>query len=1120
MGAPTLHARKMEGVLSGCLSSDNELRRQAEQSLKSFIADPACISNLMAIVDKSKHPELRQLAALILRQRIVTHWSALPPPTQASIKSALLQFLVTEPQRPVRNAISWVAVSLCKAMVGDKGWPELWEFLARLISSDASPAENQIALKVTALYTLKILLADNVGGVAQGDVGGVCGLIMRVIGNPEHAHLPEMREVQGLALQALGSLVVWAGDNDQIITVVGNAIPYMINTMQGCLQQGEEDLVSGTFETLEELAESPSGVLAPHLPMLLPFTLAVSKEPRFEPGTRQLACSCLCALIAMRPKQLMKLGLLEPLLQGTVELVMEADGEREEDEAEEEAITGHKLGMQVVDTLCGSLNSKFVLPFFAQFIAQHHNNPDPFLRRMSHMTLAIIADGCRTAIRKNLDQYAGPALTALRDSSPIVRDAACIAIAQLAEYLPEEMASNHAVVLPALFSALHDPVPRVQHKACFAIEALAEQLKSDEIAAYLPQLVRALLQLLQACISDRTGVGPDESVRDMVVSALGAIATAAGEEFATYCDEVMRLMGQCLQVTDDSDLVLRARATQCIASVAGAVGVDKFKPYVPQVMQLALAGLELDFTELRETTYELFSTMAEVLREEFVEFTPVVLQWLFASCQSNDGVFALQSEANQAAIPSLAEVLGDDQNNEDGGLVAVRTAFLDEKVAAINAIGFIAMYTRKEFQNWVEDSLEILMTLTEYFHASVRRSVLESSLHVLESSLRSREVLPWVHGFNQTRDMDTQTHLQAYSKTPTTLLTSASRVGGEAGATAKLLELCFQAVVEDQNKEVAAQALQTLSQLFLVLGPTIQQAAPKASEVALRVLNKKTVCQRKDDVVQSDEGDDTEANDETLELLDGTSALIRALAKAFGPHAGPLLNPLFPMLIAYCGETRSDDERAMAIGVLAESVHFTHTAAQSVIQTILPIVLRGAAETSHHNLRNNCVFFLGVLFMHLPPQLRAQHLQSALQLLHQVFVEAESVTPEILDNACASVSRLILANAALLAQHTPQVVGILLQNLPLRVDDDEREIVLRSISFVWQTHPDAISPHISNLVRYCALELGGHPEEHLHENLCQLIRGVAAHNGPAFQDALGKLTEEERQDLLQAMQPQ
>lgn len=110
------------------------------------------------------------------------------------------------------------------------------------------------------------------------------------------------------------------------------------------------------------------------------------------------------------------------------------------------------------------------------------------------------------------------------------------------------------------------------------------------------------------------------------------------------------MMQGALQLTDKSQLILRARATECIGLAIHAVWkkhtylliphlfvffLKKVGPsarqFVPEAMNLALAGLNEEFAELKEFTYGFFSNIAEAVTTDFAPYLPVVMEHVSSS---------------------------------------------------------------------------------------------------------------------------------------------------------------------------------------------------------------------------------------------------------------------------------------------------------------------------------------------------------------------------------------------------------------------------------------------------------------------------------------------------------
>lgn len=119
---------------------------------------------------------------------------------------------------------------------------------------------------------------------------------------------------------------------------------------------------------------------------------------------------------------------------------------------------------------------------------------------------------------------------------------------------------------------------------------------------------------------------------------------SADEEVIPYAEEMLGVMKVLMEQTGDSELVLRARATECVGVIAVILGVnitlpvhgltlnagkENFQKVAQSFMQLALNGMESDYPELREYTFGFFCNMAEVFQAEFVPMLETVIRVAF-----------------------------------------------------------------------------------------------------------------------------------------------------------------------------------------------------------------------------------------------------------------------------------------------------------------------------------------------------------------------------------------------------------------------------------------------------------------------------------------------------------
>jgi hypothetical protein len=128
------NAAELEMTLARML--DGQTVRAAEAILKSFMAKRDCVPAFMQQIVGSQRPELRQMAAVLLRDCIWRHWSKVAGDVQAKVKQALVQRLLAEPHRLVRLALCSLISSIARYLVPQHKWNELLG--TRLLTPDAT----------------------------------------------------------------------------------------------------------------------------------------------------------------------------------------------------------------------------------------------------------------------------------------------------------------------------------------------------------------------------------------------------------------------------------------------------------------------------------------------------------------------------------------------------------------------------------------------------------------------------------------------------------------------------------------------------------------------------------------------------------------------------------------------------------------------------------------------------------------------------------------------------------------------------------------------------------------------------------------------------------------------
>lgn len=105
LGGGLMPSAQLESLLSQMVQGDPEQIRQAEEALTPALSTPAFMLDLLTRLTQSQAAHVRQLAAVLLRRRIGSHWRKLGAANTNRIKATLLQVLATEPEGAPRASL-------------------------------------------------------------------------------------------------------------------------------------------------------------------------------------------------------------------------------------------------------------------------------------------------------------------------------------------------------------------------------------------------------------------------------------------------------------------------------------------------------------------------------------------------------------------------------------------------------------------------------------------------------------------------------------------------------------------------------------------------------------------------------------------------------------------------------------------------------------------------------------------------------------------------------------------------------------------------------------------------------------------------------------------------------
>ncbi|CAH9082136.1 unnamed protein product [Cuscuta europaea] len=939
-------AQSLELLLIQFLMPDNDARRQAEDQIKRLAKDPQVVPVLAEHLRTAKTPNVRQLAAVLLRKKITGHWGKLTPELRQLVKQSLIESITVEHSSPVRRASANVVSIIAKYAVPAGEWPELLPFLFECSQSHQED-HREVALILFSSLT------ETIGTSFQPHFMNLQSLLLKCLQDETSSR------VRVAALKAVGSFLEFTHDQDEVVKF-REFIPSILNVSRQCLSSGDEDVAILAFEIFDELIESPAPLLGDSVKAIVQFSLEVCSSLNLESNTRHQAIQIISWLAKYKHNSLKKYKLVTPILQVMCPLLAESTNREEDDD-----LAPDRAAAEVIDTIAITL-PKHVFPPVFEFASVSIQNANPKFREASVTSLGVISEGCSELMKSKLVPILQVVGGALRDPEQMVRGAASFAMGQFAEHLQPEIVSHYESVLPCILSAIEDVSDEVKEKSYYALAAFCENM-GEEILPFLDPLMGKLLHCLQ---------NSPRNLQETCMSAIGSVASAAEEAFVPYAQPVLELMKNFMVLTNDEDLCSRARATELVGIVAMSAGRTRMESILPPFIEAAISGFSLEFSELREYTHGFFSNVAEILDDGFAQYLPHVVHLAFSSCNLDDGsAVDVDDSDGDENIHGFGGVSSDDEAHDEARVrnISIRTGVLDEKAAATQALGLFALHTKKLYAPYLEETLRIMVKHSSYFHEDVR----------LQATIGLKHVLTVTHAIAQDQNEGTV-------KANTVL--------------AAIMGIYTKAMTDDDDKEVVAQACMGIADIMKDFGYlTVEPYIDELVKATLVLLNEQSACQ----IIESDSevDDDDTAHDEVL--MDAVSDLLPAFAKAMGSQFAPVFSKMYDPLMKFARAARPPQDRTMVVASLAEVAQ--HMGAPIAIYTdaVMPLVLKELASPEPTN-RRNAAFCAGEMCKN-GGESALKYYGEILRGLYPLFGESEP-DHAVRDNAAGAVARMIMVH--------------------------------------------------------------------------------------------------------------
>lgn len=704
---------------------------------------------------------MRQLAATQARTLVPKHWRVLAADQKSQFRQQLLQQTLCEQEKIVRHSSAQVITAIAKLDFDDGEWSDLFSNLLQAANS-SNPLPREVSTYL--FYTTLEVLGQNL----MHRFNEMLAIFSKTISDPVSA---EVRINTMLALSRM-AIVLDTENDEQSLNSIQDAIPQMVGVLKQVVGSGDMDRTTQCFEVFQTLLGCDSQIMNKHFGDLIKFMINLAAQKSLDEDARTQAISFLMQCLRYRKLKVQGLKLGELLTLNSLEIATELGDAA----ADDEDVTTPRSALGLLDLLASSLPPSQVVVPLLHALGPYVNSPDPDRRQGGIMALSMCVEGAPDFVSTQLHEIFPLMLRLLEDPELKVRRAALDAAMRLGEDLAEDWAKEHTKLVPALVKNLDIATRSLRglddetnmdiiRASCNAIDSLAEGLEAETLAPYLSELVPRLSRLVSH---------PNIRTKSSAISAMGAIASTAEENFLPYFEQTMTALQEYVRIKSSEDeLDLRCTTCDAMGNMALAVGAKPFERFVQPLMAATEEGLHLDHPKLKETSYLFWGAMAKVYGSDFKPFLEGVIKGLFDSLTAEESVTEVNLgraasdlvgqeitiEGKKIRVAGLDEEKSsfdemdelnelDEENDDDWDDLTAVTAVAQEKEIAIEVLGDIITHTSQDCLPYMEKTIEILLPLVEHPYEGARRAAIGTLFRVYAAvwQLQPEDVRKWKPG--------------------------------------------------------------------------------------------------------------------------------------------------------------------------------------------------------------------------------------------------------------------------------------------------------------------------------------------------------------------------------------
>ncbi|XP_074106518.1 karyopherin beta 3 [Cotesia typhae] len=1082
-------------LLSTLLSTDNDVRTQAEEAYKNLPIQSKVTWLLNSICTGHLAEEIRAMAAVLLRRlfssEFMDFYPQLPPEAQDELKKQLLLSIQNEQSETIRRKICEVVAEVARNLIDDDGnnqWPEFLNFLFQCANSPV-PALKESALRI---FT-------SVPGVFGSQQSNYLNLIKQML--QQSVMDTANYEVQYQAVRAIGAFIILHEKETSIQKQFAELLPALVQVTAQSVEKQEDEAL---LKVLIDLAETTPKFLRNQLETIMEMCMKIFSNKEMGDSWRQLSLEVLVTLSETAPAMVRKVGgkYIAALVPLVLEMMTDLDDDDEwsfsDEIIEEDNDCNNVVAESALDRLSCGLGGKTMLPQIVENIPRMLSNSDWKYRHAALMAISAVGEGCHKQMEAILSQIMEGIVQYLQDPHPRVRYAACNAVGQMStDFAPTFEQKFHEKVIPGLLMVLDDNAnPRVQAHAGAALVNFSEDCPKNILTPYLDAIMGKLESILTAKFQELVEKGT-KLVLEQVVTTIASVADTCEEQFVTYYDRLMPCLKYIIQNANQQEhKMLRGKTIECVSLIGLAVGTEKFINDASDVMDMLLTthaeGELADDDPQISYLISAWARLCKILGKQFEQYLPVVMGPVLRTASMKPEVALLDNEDMEGVEGDLDwqfVSLGEQQN------FGIKTAGLEDKASACEMLVCYARELKEGFADYAEEVVRLMVPMLKfYFHDGVRTAAAQSLPCLLEC---------------------------ARIKGPQYL----------EGMWAYICPELIKSIDSEPESDVLLEVLYSLAKCIELLGTGCLDPAQMTE--LLRILDKllnehferavarleKRKDEDYDEVVEEQLRDEDNEDVYTLnKVADILHALFATHKETFFPYFDQICHHFVKLL----APERSWSDHQWALCVFDDVVEFGGPSSFKYQEYFLRPMISYVCDPSAE-VRQAAAYGCGV-FAQFGGDAYAQACAEALPRLVEVITQPEARSPENVnptENAISAVTKILKYNSKMV--NVDEMLPHWLSWLPVTEDEDEAPHVYGYLcDLIEANHPVVLGPNNDNLpglIFYFAeafLKEAVPNDNPVVQRITNLLRQIQQ-NATMFANCIRLLSSEQQRAIYEAL---